>query len=156
MTKTSSSVLLVFLDQGDKEVYGMLDNLTVTDNEELARQVNNYTVVPRNPACRMLKHRKQWLTGPGALITARLVIRPKSWPDNEAWSMTDLITGLLVMRPSFNNWPLISSFLTAGYQGIRYCMSRYPVFRWPDIRFYHCIKDSASPWQSGYHTCYWS
>ena len=28
-----------FLDQGDKEVYGMLDNLTVTDNEELARQV---------------------------------------------------------------------------------------------------------------------
>jgi hypothetical protein len=28
-----------FLDQGDKEVYGMLDNLMVTDNEELARQV---------------------------------------------------------------------------------------------------------------------
>ena len=28
-----------FLEQGDKEVYGMLDNLTVTDNEELARQV---------------------------------------------------------------------------------------------------------------------
>ena len=28
-----------FLDQGDNEVYGMLDNLTVTDNEELARQV---------------------------------------------------------------------------------------------------------------------
>lgn len=28
-----------FLDQGDKEVYGMLDNLTVTDNEELARKV---------------------------------------------------------------------------------------------------------------------
>jgi hypothetical protein len=28
-----------FLDQGDKEVYGMLDNLTVTNNEELARQV---------------------------------------------------------------------------------------------------------------------
>ena len=28
-----------FLDQGNKEVYGMLDNLTVTDNEELARQV---------------------------------------------------------------------------------------------------------------------
>lgn len=27
------------LDQGDNEVYGMLDNLTVTDNEELARQV---------------------------------------------------------------------------------------------------------------------
>ena len=27
-----------FLEQGDKEVYGMLDNLTVTDNEELARQ----------------------------------------------------------------------------------------------------------------------
>ena len=28
-----------FLNEGDKEVYGMLDNLTVTDNEELARQV---------------------------------------------------------------------------------------------------------------------
>ena len=28
-----------FLNQSDKEVYGMLDNLTVTDNEELARQV---------------------------------------------------------------------------------------------------------------------
>lgn len=28
-----------FLDQSDKEVYGMLDNLAVTDNEELARQV---------------------------------------------------------------------------------------------------------------------
>lgn len=28
-----------FLDQGDKEVYGMFDNLTVTDDEELARQV---------------------------------------------------------------------------------------------------------------------
>jgi len=28
-----------FLDHGDKEVSGMLDNLTVTDNEELARQV---------------------------------------------------------------------------------------------------------------------
>lgn len=28
-----------FLKQDDKEVYGMLDNLTVTDNEELARQV---------------------------------------------------------------------------------------------------------------------
>jgi hypothetical protein len=28
-----------FLNQGDKEVCGMLDNLTVTDNEELARQV---------------------------------------------------------------------------------------------------------------------
>ena len=28
-----------FLDQDDKEVYGRLDNLTVTDNEELARQV---------------------------------------------------------------------------------------------------------------------
>lgn len=28
-----------FLNQDDKEVYGMLDNLTVTDNEELARQV---------------------------------------------------------------------------------------------------------------------
>jgi hypothetical protein len=28
-----------FLNQGDGEVYGMLDNLTVTDNEELARQV---------------------------------------------------------------------------------------------------------------------
>jgi hypothetical protein len=28
-----------FLNQGDKEVFGMLDNLTVTDNEELARQV---------------------------------------------------------------------------------------------------------------------
>lgn len=28
-----------FLAKGDKEVYGMLDNLTVTDNEELARQV---------------------------------------------------------------------------------------------------------------------
>ena len=28
-----------FLDQGDKEVYGMLDNLIVTDKEELARQV---------------------------------------------------------------------------------------------------------------------
>lgn len=28
-----------FLNEGDKEVYGMLDNLMVTDNEELARQV---------------------------------------------------------------------------------------------------------------------
>lgn len=28
-----------FLNPSDKEVYGMLDNLTVTDNEELARQV---------------------------------------------------------------------------------------------------------------------
>ena len=28
-----------FLNQNDKEVCGMLDNLTVTDNEELARQV---------------------------------------------------------------------------------------------------------------------
>ena len=28
-----------FLDQNDEEVYGMLDNLTVTDNEELAKQV---------------------------------------------------------------------------------------------------------------------
>ena len=28
-----------FLNEGDSEVYGMLDNLTVTDNEELARQV---------------------------------------------------------------------------------------------------------------------
>ena len=28
-----------FLNQGDEEVHGMLDNLTVTDNEELARQV---------------------------------------------------------------------------------------------------------------------
>ncbi|MBE8712822.1 hypothetical protein [Sphingobacterium hungaricum] len=28
-----------FLNEGDEEVYGMLDNLTVTDNEELARQV---------------------------------------------------------------------------------------------------------------------
>ena len=29
-----------FLDQEDKKVYGMLDNLTVTDNEEFVRQVN--------------------------------------------------------------------------------------------------------------------
>ena len=29
-----------FLEPDDNEVYGMLDNLTVTDNEELARQVN--------------------------------------------------------------------------------------------------------------------
>ncbi len=28
-----------FLNQGDSKVYGMLDNLTVTDNEKLARQV---------------------------------------------------------------------------------------------------------------------
>jgi len=28
-----------FLNQGDQEVYGMSDNLTVTDNEKLARQV---------------------------------------------------------------------------------------------------------------------
>jgi hypothetical protein len=28
-----------FLNQDDKEVFGMLDNLTVTDNEKLARQV---------------------------------------------------------------------------------------------------------------------
>lgn len=28
-----------FLNQGDNKVFGMLDNLTVTDNEELARQV---------------------------------------------------------------------------------------------------------------------
>jgi hypothetical protein len=28
-----------FISQGDKEVYGMMDNLMVTDNEELARQV---------------------------------------------------------------------------------------------------------------------
>ncbi len=28
-----------FLNQGDSEVYGMLDNLTVTDDEDLARQV---------------------------------------------------------------------------------------------------------------------
>jgi len=28
-----------FLDQNDEEVYGMFDNLTVTDNEELAKQV---------------------------------------------------------------------------------------------------------------------
>ena len=28
-----------FLNQGDNEVFGMLDNLTVTDNEDLARQV---------------------------------------------------------------------------------------------------------------------
>ena len=28
-----------FLEQGDKEVFGMLDNLTVTDNEELARNI---------------------------------------------------------------------------------------------------------------------
>lgn len=28
-----------FLSQGNKEVYGMMDNLMVTDNEELARQV---------------------------------------------------------------------------------------------------------------------
>ena len=39
MTKMYSSALPAFLDQGDKEVYGMLDNLTVTDNEDLARQV---------------------------------------------------------------------------------------------------------------------
>ena len=32
-----------FLDIGDNEVYGMLDNLTVTDNEDLARQVRMIT-----------------------------------------------------------------------------------------------------------------
>ncbi len=32
-----------FLNEGDNEVFGMLDNLTVTDNEDLARQVKMIT-----------------------------------------------------------------------------------------------------------------